>query len=483
MKWAAHGLRALGVLFLILALCRPYVTADRDEMHLICLVDVSESIDPDEIAAIGKEIEEVKKGLKTGDRLTLLKFANGLERCELDDLQELAEKALEGTADSGERGASRLAKVLLGSRLLFEGGFSKRLVFFSDGVATEGGVEKALTALEEEKVDVRFRSMQGIKRPEAAMIALEPLARVAYRGEMVRMRLRMKSNQSGTARARVLNRGVVVAETPVTLQANEEAVALMDVAMTTPGESRWEAELVTEEDWFPINNRVSATITVRGEPRILLLHRDEREMSPFSRAMKKQGLEVEVRGERGMPESMADLLAFDAVILADVPATSMTVKQMKLLRRYAADFGGGVGMLGSENSFGLGGYYQTPVEEVLPLTSRYEKEKQKPSLAMVLVIDKSGSMSGPPIELARASAKAAAELLGAQDQIAVVGFDGGTRVILEMTSAADRGTVINAIETLEASGGTDAYPAMVGARDMLRDTVAKVKHIIVLSDG
>jgi len=111
--------------------------------------------------------------------------------------------------------------------------------------------------------------------------------------------------------------------------------------------------------------------------------------------MKKQGLELELRGERGLPENMAELLAFDAIALADVPATVMNTRQMELLRRYLSDFGGGLVMLGSsENSFGRGGYFRTPIEEALPLISRYEKEKQKPSLAMVLVIDKSGSMDG-----------------------------------------------------------------------------------------
>jgi len=90
---------------------------------------------------------------------------------------------------------------------------------------------------------------------------------------------------------------------------------------------------------------------------------------------------------------------------------------------------------GSENSFGLGGYYKTPVEDVLPLVSRFEKEKEKPSLAMVLVIDKSGSMQGMPIQLARQAAKAAVELLGARDSIAIVGFDGQPQVICEMTKS------------------------------------------------
>src|SRR5690606_17270890 len=122
-------------------------------------------------------------------------------------------------------------------------------------------------------------------------------------------------------------------------------------------------------------------------------------------------------------------------------------------KQYVIDLGGGLMMLGSENSFGLGGYYKTPVEEVLPLVSRFEKEKEKPSLAMVLVIDKSGSMDGLPIQLARQAAKAAVELLSARDSIAVVGFDDQAQVVCEMTSAADGETVQAAIDSLQAGGG------------------------------
>lgn len=140
-------------------------------------------------------------------------------------------------------------------------------------------------------------------------------------------------------------------------------------------------------------------------------------------------------------------------------------------------------MLGSDNSFGLGGYYKTPVEEVLPLVSRFEKEKEKPSLAMVLVIDKSGSMNGVPIALARQAAKSAVELLGPRDQIGVVGFDSNAFVICEMRSAAESDAIQASIDSLAAGGGTYMYTGMVTGKDMLDNATAKIRHMIVLSDG
>ena len=79
----------------------------------------------------------------------------------------------------------------------------------------------------------------------------------------------------------------------------------------------------------------------------------------------------------------------------------MSLKQMEIIRTYVEDLGGGLVMIGGDQSFGLGGYYKTTLEEILPVRSNFDKEKEKPSLAMVLVIDKSGSMGGEKIELAK----------------------------------------------------------------------------------
>lgn len=396
-KWLAHGLRVLGIVCLILAICRPYLLTDSDHLHIVYLVDISESMDPDSIRLAADEIETSSSKLKATDRFSVLAFGSGISSSNPKALRDLATEAKNGTAESTSRNSTALPEALLGSRLVFDAEMARRLVVFSDGVPTTPGAANALTTLKEEGIDVRFRQATGLKQPEAAVIALEPMTTVAFRGEIVRMRLTLRSNEDMNATARILQRGVAVTSTQVKLTANKDTVVNFDVMMNASGESRWEAELLPEKDWFPINNRAATTITVKGEPRILVLHRDEKQMRPLARAMKQQGLDLEIRGERGLPDTIPEMLAFDAIVFADVPATSLSQRQMELVRRYVSDFGGGLAMLGSENSFGLGGYFRTPIEEALPLTSRYEKEKQKPSLAMVLVIDKSGSMSGPPI--------------------------------------------------------------------------------------
>ncbi|MCX6853279.1 MAG: VWA domain-containing protein, partial [Verrucomicrobia bacterium] len=381
------------------------------------------------------------------------------------------------------RAHTRIGESLLSGRLSFPAGKAKRLILFSDGLDTTSALASALDRLKQEGVDVRFASLKTLAEAEAAMLSLSAASTTAFQGEMLRLTARVISNQAMNAKVRLINKGVAVQEKPVSLKAGEETKVWFDTEMTNPGPSVWGAEIVPERDHFPINNEATTTISVRGKPRLLVIHQDDKKMRPFVRAIKEQEFDVDLRGKRGLPTGMEDLGAFDAVLLADIAATDMTPRQMNLIRSYVTDFGGGLIMTGSDNSFGLGGYYKSPVEEVLPLVSRYEKEKEKPSLAMVLVIDRSGSMSGLPLLMARQAAKSAAELLGPQDQIAIIAFDGDAQIVCDMTSASQQGTIQAAIDSIDDGGGTFMYSGMVAAKEILDRTTAKVKHMICMTDG
>jgi uncharacterized membrane protein/uncharacterized protein YegL len=483
-RWASLGLRAAAILFLILAICRPFAAEKNDRLHVNFLVDVSESVD---LAAAEKSLEQIDQwisNLRGGDSWALFAVGRGVRQFESTaELKEVLTSWRNGVADDGFRSASQLGKSLLATRLVFPSDKVRRTVLLSDGQETEAGLEGVLAQLAEEGIETRFSRVSGLARAESAVVSLEPSSRDAFYGEVLRMNVELAANQKAAGELRLIHNGVIVQRQPVELSATGPTSASFDVDVKTPGATQWTAELVTENDHFPINNQASCTVTVRGRPRLLALHQEPQRLRAFTRIMQEQDIEVEVRGEHGLPDSLDELAAFDAIALADLPATSLTPRQMQMLKRFVTDLGGGLLMMGSENSFGLGGYYKTPVEEVLPLVSRYEKEKEKPSLAMVLVIDKSGSMQGTKIEMARQAAKATVELLGAQDSIAVIAFDSNTQVVCPLTTASDAATVQAAIDSLAASGGTNMAPAVAAAKETLEATPAKIRHVICLGDG
>ena len=482
MKAAAMGCRLLAIALLVVALCRPSHTTTADKAHFVFLLDVSESVDPAAIEAGLAEIENAVKTLQPQDTSTVAMYASQLRVVAPDEAKQFVADIKANRADASFRAATDLTSAMSSARLLFPADKARRMVVLSDGVH-DHSVAPVIERLKQEHTDVVFHRLAPLAKPEAAVLALETPSPIAFEGEVVRLKARLASNRAMQAKLRITNRGVTVAEKTVDLTPEAETVERVDVEMTTSGETVWEADLLPAEDWFPANNRAATAISVRGKPRVLVIHDRPQAMRPAERLLREQGIELETRGTRGLPEEMRDLLAYDAILLADVPATALSASQMTRLKSYVTDFGGGLVMMGSENTYGLGGYYKTPVEEVLPLVSRFEKEKEKPSLAMVLVIDHSGSMSGAPLALARQAARSAAELLSPQDQIAVVAYDDQPTLVLDLTPAGNRAQIAAAIDSIAEGGGTDMQPAMVQARDILRGANAKIKHIIGLTDG
>ncbi|MDR0520729.1 MAG: VWA domain-containing protein [Planctomycetaceae bacterium] len=237
------------------------------------------------------------------------------------------------------------------------------------------------------------------------------------------------------------------------------------------------------QDTILENNRLSGVVFAGGKPKVLIIDSEPRTVRDLTSSLREQEITAEVRPPEGIPKTLNDLDNFDAVIFSSVPSTAMTVSQMKLLRTYVSELGGGFIMLGSEQSFGLGGYYKTPIEEILPVRCDFKKEQDKPSLAICLVIDRSGSMGGQKMELAKDAAKAAVELLSPKDFAAVIAFDHESHVVCPMQSTASSSAILSAISTIEPAGGTNIYPGLADAYEQLRRTPARLKHVILLTDG
>lgn len=254
------------------------------------------------------------------------------------------------------------------------------------------------------------------------------------------------------------------------------------------GFNRFRVELKTSQDTISLNNQAFAFSQVVGSPSVLVIEGTEGAGGNVVRALEASNIRVEVRPPALVPKQLEDFKNYQSIILANLDSTQIKVSDMNRIRDAVHDLGVGLVMTGGENSFGLGGWFQTPIEEALPVTMDLRAKEEIPSLALALVIDKSGSMAPyagevDKMALAREGALRATDLLQPKDQVAVVAFDGFPWVVVERQSAENIKEIQEKINGIQADGGTEIFTALYEGYNQIKDANTKRKHIILLTDG
>jgi hypothetical protein len=245
---------------------------------------------------------------------------------------------------------------------------------------------------------------------------------------------------------------------------------------------------VPAQDTSVENNRAQATASLRGQPRVLLVDGDEPRIRPLAEALRREKMLVETRGTLGLPKTLEDLQQFDLLALSDISALTMGREQMELYRRWVQDFGGGFLMIGGENSFGVGGYFRTPVEQMLPVRMEHEDRLDTPSVALLIVLDRSGSMTAQvqgqtKMSLANQGAVLALNVLQPKDYFGVLAVDVRSHTVVPLAQHATKSSEEQKILSITAGGGgIYIYTSLVEAFAQIRDVPARIKHIILFSD-
>jgi Mg-chelatase subunit ChlD len=357
----------------------------------------------------------------------------------------------------------------------------RSIVVFTDGVAEPAAWDSLAASLASDDIRVIPVAVTPPDDPEALVRALRAPARVRQR-EPFRIQTDITSNRAQPATLRVFRNGVLVDTSSVKLAAGANRFEFTQV-IESDALAEYIVRVEARDDTFADNNELAALVRAEGEPRVLMLTDTPAQARYLDHALKQEGIRLDIRPARGAPLSLGDLQNYALLILDNVSAVELGAPQLKLYASYVTDFGGGLLMLGGDQSFGLGGYHRTPIDEVLPLRSEFQADEEAPSLGLVLIVDKSGSMSGERIEMARAAAAGAIELLTPKDYGGVVVFDNDASWAVDIQPVVDRQDFRRRIASIEADGGTNLSPAMDLALRGLSPVPAKLKHVIVLSDG
>lgn len=481
---AVITLRVIILTLLALALTGLRVLMPGTEMSVLFVVDGSASVSPEAAKAARDFVAEALPKQHSGDRAGVVGFAQTsdlwlppIERPELSaPWPELK-----------ERHATDIAGALDFASALFSTDQARRILLLSDGGDTSARAAETALRLGRNGVEVWTVPLRNPDKPEVLVERVD-VPRRLKQGEPFDLTANLRSNIATKAKVRLYQNQFVITEREQELKPGDNEFRVP--ALQPDGNFiSYQVEVIPAQDTLMENNTGTGFASLRGQPRVLLVDGDEAKARPLAEALRAAQLVVELRAANGAPRTLEDLQQFDLFILSDLSALQLGREPMDLYRRWVQDFGGGFLLLGGENSYGIGGYFRTPIEQMLPVRMEHNDREELPTVALLIVLDRSGSMTAQvggqtKMSLADQGAALALNVLTPRDYFGVLAVDTRAHVVAPLAKHGAKDPVTQKILAITAGGGgIYIYTSLAEAFQTLRDVQARIKHVILFSDA
>ncbi len=486
------AVRFLIVSLLILTVADAQLKITSDKLATVFLLDNSDSVGPSGKAQGITFARAAMAKMKDNQQGGVIVFGQDA----LVEKLVSGDKRLENLESSPISTYTNLAEAVRIGTALLPGDAQRRLVLVSDGNENIDDVRNASKIAAANGVQIQVVPINRQDGPEVSIGALNVPSNLRQ-GEQFTLSVSVDSNYSGPARLLILQEGQVVSDESVQVQKGSN-VFKQPLKASSKGFVNYTARIVPQggKDTLEQNNEVNAYSLVKGKPRALLVegHPADKEAANLESALKTADIDATTIPPEKFP-GLTDLTQYDSIIMVNVPASSLTKNNMDVLQAYVRDLGKGMVMVGGEESYGLGGYFRTPIEDMLPVELQLPSKLQTPSVAMVLVVDRSGSMAdsynGPgagaagiaKIELAKDAAYLAVTQLSNTDQVGVVVFDTQGQWQVPLGPLGNPANLVSPIGRIAPGGGTNIYSGFLPAVEGLKNAKAANKHIILMTDG
>jgi Ca-activated chloride channel family protein len=488
---AVTALRMLAFGCLVLALAGFALTArlPSQRLSVVAAVDVSESIDEDGRQWQTRYLSDLANSLAPGDELAVVAFAR--------DSSVVRPPGPPGPIEALPRNlaasATDISRALDASMALFAPDTERRLVLLSDGLESRGESSSKIARAQRAGVSIHAAvPPRGVHLD----VALERLVLPPVVNEGAIFPLRVVARNHARPRRAELALFVddeEVGRDTVSLDTGLNAIEI-PYRMTGTGGHRLRAEIHALGDDIRGNDQRSASVSVLGKARVLLITSEPR--TPLPAALGRKQIEVEFRSPAGFPSRIEELLSHHCVILQDSAAAGFDQKRLALLERYVRDFGGGLIFIGGDRSYGDPGFKRTALERLLPVTlePRRPQPTEREPMALFVLVDRSNSMGynsrvrhlrdGEKLRYAREAALAVIRQLKDHDLVGVVAFDSQPFELAPLRPLRQNRAVLeDTIPRLAEGGGTDFYDALESARRQLVASRVRTRHVILLTDG
>lgn len=472
---------------------------------VILLVDQSDSLGPTQKQNAWEFARQISKRppLSNGNhRLGVVLFGKnvGVEQ-PLNEQSELNAQP-EIKIDSSR---SQLGDALKFAGTLFDRPAFRRIVVVSDGGSTEENWLEVASNLYARGIEINVAHVNPNQAQDIVVERIEspnrssPNVPIPLSIKLRNLRSQPSVSSSGKLQIRRTSgtQTTQIAELTIGELPESEILTLQDTSAPA-GMLVYEAIFTPEDprsDLFSQNNRASTMCEVMDKNKVLVIcmQSELETLKVRLKPLMEQGMAFELRTETETFQSIADLIQYDSVWLANVPRIQQTDDlpvirfsddQLTQLNQYVNAFGGGLLMTGGPNAFGAGGWMNSPLEEAMPVKFKVDDDRVVASCAIALVIDKSGSMSGEKILMCQSAAVSAIAMLNDSDYVGVYPFDSGLSFPISLRKVgSDRAPLNRKIKRITADGGTDMTEALDLAYKELRNNNASIKHVILLTDG
>jgi len=471
-------------------------------LALVFLVDVSDSISVEARQQAESTVRQALERLGPDDQAAVVLFAGeALVERAMSPARTLA--PFRSAPDSSQ---SDLEEAIRLGLALFPPGMQRRMLLLSDGLQTTGEALAAAQLAAAAGVQLVVQPLPAASGPETLLVSAH-VPEQLHPGERFDLDLEIDASQAGEAQVRVLAEGQLLYEAAHALRRGAQRLSLPLEALpeATPGGFlRFTVQISPGADGFYQNNELATYTRVVAPPQVLVVAPPAGELLParaglppqprpdeaaaLNAALGAAGFNVRQITPAALPDDLLELAEQQAVILVDVPARQLSQRQMEALQAYVRDLGGGLIAIGGPTSYGAGGYFRTPLEETLPVDMQLKDPQRRPELALVFVIDHSGSMEDRSggvnkLELAKEAVLRSIEMLYPGDRLGVVAFDESATWVSPLEELNDPDAVAARVGALRSGGGTDILAGLQAAAAVLPDDPAANRHIILLTDG
>lgn len=486
--WVAAGLRMVAYLLIVGALAGATLveTQREDRLDVVALVDGSESIPSTEAAWMEEWVDGLTAGLRQDDALSVLRFG-AAPVLEAGPGSPGAEPRQAASVEA--TGTNLMAAIESGANFAARGRPGGVVVLLTDGNETVGDASAAAESARRRGV----RVFPIVPSRSKAPVSIENVDApdMVRSGQEIDLAVAITNRSSSTHEAELVVRHFdkELGRVPLRVGPGRSVVDAV-VRAGPPGHYGISIDLESEGDATSLFGSRTASLTVLGPPRILLVS-NKAALQPL---LEDAGFLVERRAHlQGVDP--ADLAPYHAVVLGEVASVDLPVAAQAALERYVRDLGGGLVLAAASGLVADESLKGTPLARLLPVKIEKQKPKKRvrQPLALFLIIDRSSSMTyglrlnelkPTRITYARDAALTLIEQLEDRDHVGAAAFDTETSLLASLGPLSNnRDELTDTIARLVPSGGTDFKEALEIATRQLLGGRIRTKHIILLTDG